>query len=63
MVGQAAHELFHLWNVTRIGRVQGWPYDYARENETPLLWMSEGFTTYYGAWHRTAPASRMHRAS
>jgi predicted metalloprotease with PDZ domain len=26
-----------------------WPYDYARENETPLLWVSEGFTTYYGS--------------
>ncbi|MEO8648364.1 MAG: PDZ domain-containing protein, partial [Acidobacteriota bacterium] len=26
-----------------------WPYDYSRENETPLLWFSEGFTNYYGA--------------
>jgi predicted metalloprotease with PDZ domain len=25
-----------------------WPYDYSRENETPLLWFSEGFTNYYG---------------
>ena len=25
-----------------------WPYDYSRENETPLLWVSEGFTNYYG---------------
>ncbi|MCV5784767.1 hypothetical protein OFN20_28205, partial [Escherichia coli] len=25
-----------------------WPYDYTRENETPLLWFSEGFTNYYG---------------
>jgi predicted metalloprotease with PDZ domain len=48
MVGQAAHEFFHLWNVKRIRPVQMWPYDYSRENETPLLWMSEGFTTYYG---------------
>jgi predicted metalloprotease with PDZ domain len=24
-----------------------WPYDYSRENETPLLWVSEGFTSYY----------------
>jgi predicted metalloprotease with PDZ domain len=49
MVGQAAHEFFHLWNVKRIRPVQMWPYDYARENETPLLWMSEGFTIYYGS--------------
>ena len=25
-----------------------WPYDYSREDETPLLWVSEGFTNYYG---------------
>ena len=25
-----------------------WPYDYSRDNETPLLWVSEGFTNYYG---------------
>ena len=47
VVGQAAHEFFHVWNVKRIRPVQMWPYDYARENETPLLWVSEGFTTYY----------------
>ena len=47
MVGQAAHEFFHVWNVKRIRPVQMWPYDYARENETPLLWVSEGFTSYY----------------
>jgi predicted metalloprotease with PDZ domain len=49
MVGQAAHEFLHLWNVKRIRPVQMWPYDYGRANETPLLWMSEGFTIYYGA--------------
>ena len=49
MVGQAAHEFFHVWNVKRIRPVQMWPYDYARENETPLLWLSEGFTTYYSS--------------
>ena len=47
MVGQAAHEFFHVWNVKRIRPVQMWPYDYSRENETPLLWVSEGFTSYY----------------
>ena len=49
MVGQASHEFFHLWNVKRIRPVQMWPYDYARENETPLLWVSEGFTGYYAS--------------
>ena len=47
MAGQAAHEYFHLWNVKRIRPVQLWPYDYSREIETPLLWVSEGFTAYY----------------
>jgi predicted metalloprotease with PDZ domain len=49
MVAQASHEFFHVWNVKRIRPVQMWPYDYARENETPLLWVSEGFTNYYSS--------------
>jgi predicted metalloprotease with PDZ domain len=47
MMGTAAHEYFHLWNVKRIRPAEMWPYDYSRENETPLLWVSEGFTSYY----------------
>jgi predicted metalloprotease with PDZ domain len=47
LIGTAAHEFFHLWNVKRIRPVEMWPYDYSRENETPLLWVSEGFTNYY----------------
>lgn len=38
---------FHLWNVKRIRPVEMWPYDYSRENESPLLWVSEGITNYY----------------
>jgi predicted metalloprotease with PDZ domain len=52
IIGTAAHEFFHLWNVKRIRPAEMWPYDYARENETPLLWVSEGFTNYYGALSR-----------
>ena len=48
LIGTAAHEYFHLWNVKRIRPADMWPYDYSRENETPLLWVSEGFTNYYG---------------
>jgi predicted metalloprotease with PDZ domain len=48
-VGGAAHEFFHVWNVKRIRPVQMWPYDYSKENETPLLWVSEGFTSYYAS--------------
>jgi predicted metalloprotease with PDZ domain len=48
IIGTGAHEFFHLWNVKRIRPAEMWPYDYSRENETPLLWVSEGFTNYYG---------------
>ncbi len=43
LIGTASHEFFHLWNVKRIRPAEMWPYDYSRENETPLLWVSEGF--------------------
>jgi predicted metalloprotease with PDZ domain len=48
IIRTAAHEFFHTWNVKRIRPKEMWPYDYSRENETPLLWVSEGFTNYYG---------------
>ncbi len=44
----ASHEFFHVWNAKRIRAAQLWPYDYSREAETSLLWVGEGFTTYYG---------------
>jgi predicted metalloprotease with PDZ domain len=43
-----AHEFFHLWNVKRIRPAVLGPFDYTRETPTRLLWMSEGFTSYYG---------------
>ena len=48
IIGTGSHEFFHLWNVKRIRPAEMWPYDYSRENESPLLWVSEGFTNYYG---------------
>jgi predicted metalloprotease with PDZ domain len=48
LIGTASHEFFHLWNVKRFRPAEMWPYDYSSENETPLLWVSEGFTNYYG---------------
>ena len=58
----AAHEYFHLWNVKRIRPIEMWPYDYSREDETPLLWVSEGFTNYYGnlAEYRAGLIDRAH---
>ena len=47
LMGTAAHEFFHVWNVKRIRPAEMWPYDYSSENYTPSLWVSEGFTNYY----------------
>ncbi len=42
-----AHEYFHLWNVKRIRPEALGPFDYDNENYTTLLWVMEGFTSYY----------------
>lgn len=42
-----AHEYFHLWNVKRIRPIELGPFDYENENYTTLLWVMEGFTSYY----------------
>jgi len=42
-----AHEYFHLWNVKRIRPMELGPFDYDNENYTSLLWVMEGFTSYY----------------
>ncbi|MBL4594693.1 MAG: M61 family metallopeptidase [Flavobacteriales bacterium] len=42
-----AHEYFHLWNVKRIRPQALGPFDYNNENYTSLLWVMEGFTSYY----------------
>ncbi len=42
-----AHEYFHLWNVKRIRPIELGPFNYDEENYTTLLWVSEGFTSFY----------------
>jgi predicted metalloprotease with PDZ domain len=46
-LGLASHEYFHTWNVKRIKPAAFTPYDLERENYTTLLWVFEGFTSYY----------------
>ncbi|GGI55357.1 M61 family metallopeptidase [Oxalicibacterium solurbis] len=46
-LGLCSHEYFHTWNVKRIKPAAFAPYDLSRENYTPLLWLFEGFTSYY----------------
>ncbi|MBA3531879.1 MAG: M61 family metallopeptidase [Ardenticatenales bacterium] len=43
----AVHEFFHVWLVKRIRPHNLGPFDYTQEVYTPLLWVMEGFTTYY----------------
>jgi len=42
-----SHEYFHLWNVKRIRPRELGPFAYGRENYTRLLWVAEGFTSYF----------------
>ena len=46
-LGLCSHEYFHTWNVKRIKPSVFAPYDLQVENYTPLLWLFEGFTSYY----------------
>jgi predicted metalloprotease with PDZ domain len=53
-LGLVSHEYFHAWNVKRLRPIELGPFDYEREVYTTSLWISEGFTDYYGdlAVHR-----------
>lgn len=46
-LGLVSHEYFHTWNVKRIKPAVFAPYDLTQENYTRLLWVFEGFTSYY----------------
>ncbi|MFL9926709.1 M61 family metallopeptidase [Herbaspirillum lusitanum] len=46
-LGLCSHEYFHTWNVKRIKPAVFAPYDLREENYTSLLWLFEGFTSYY----------------
>jgi predicted metalloprotease with PDZ domain len=46
-LGLASHEFFHTWNVKRIRPKTFAPYDLDKEHYTRLLWIFEGFTSYY----------------
>ncbi|TMS59126.1 M61 family metallopeptidase [Imbroritus primus] len=46
-LGLCSHEYFHTWNVKRIKPAAFVPYALAAETYTPLLWLFEGFTSYY----------------
>ena len=47
LLGLISHEYFHTWNVKRLRPAEFAQYDYDSENHTQLLWLFEGFTSYY----------------
>ncbi|QWE16788.1 M61 family metallopeptidase [Polynucleobacter sp. AP-Nino-20-G2] len=46
-LGLCSHEYFHAWLVKRIQPKAFQPYHLDRRNHTRLLWLFEGFTSYY----------------
>ena len=46
-LGLVSHEYFHTWHVKRIKPAVFAPYRYLEPNHTELLWVFEGFTSYY----------------
>ncbi|MEJ8847221.1 peptidase M61 [Variovorax rhizosphaerae] len=47
LLGLISHEYFHTWNVKRLRPAEFARYDYGQENYTQMLWLFEGFTSYY----------------
>lgn len=52
LLGLAAHEFFHTWNVKQLRpaglKGDAGRYDYQHENYTDMLWVAEGTTSYFG---------------
>lgn len=46
-LGLVSHEYFHTWNIKRIKPAAFAPYELDKEAYTDLLWVFEGFTSYY----------------
>ncbi|HZJ97741.1 MAG TPA: PDZ domain-containing protein, partial [Oligella sp.] len=46
-LGLVSHEYFHSWNVKRIKPAAFAPYQLDKATPTSLLWIFEGFTSYY----------------
>lgn len=47
LLGLISHEYFHTWSVKRLRPAELAQIDFDRENHTELLWLFEGFTSYY----------------
>lgn len=49
VLGTAAHEFFHSWNVERIRPRSLEPFNFEEANVSGELWFAEGVTSYYDA--------------
>ena len=47
LLGLISHEYFHTWNVKRLRPSEFSSYRFNTENYTQMLWLFEGFTSYY----------------
>ncbi len=47
LIWLSAHEFFHTWNVKRLRPKGLGPFDYSKEVYTPMLWIVEGWTSYF----------------
>lgn len=48
LLGVSSHELYHAWNVKSIRPIEMFPYNFKKENYSPLGYLCEGVTTYQG---------------
>ena len=55
-LGLCSHEYFHAWLVKRIQPTAFQPYELSKRNHTRLLWLFEGFTSYYDDLHSSFDA-------
>lgn len=46
-LGLCSHEYFHAWMIKKVQPAAFQPYTLDRKNYTQLLWLFEGFTSYY----------------
>lgn len=47
LLASAIHNHFHAWNLMRMRPVENWNWDYTKNVDSRLLWLTEGVTRYY----------------
>ena len=47
LLASAIHNHFHAWNLMRMRPVENWNWNYTKNVDSRLLWLTEGVTRYY----------------